>query len=197
MKKIFTILAMVVSASAFAGGAGLTTEFESEYSRNGGSDSNSISLAPYYKFDNGIKADVKFEGGRDHGTTDGSNKPIDGLIEARVRKDFNVVGAFYAGLRLGIGEKMNGENKAGQTVDFTYYTVEPMFTYKATDALSFNTSVRFRNAFDTSAVAYKTTTYKVGTAYKITNQDEVGVKFFEKYGDSRTNGFEVAYTRGF
>ena len=191
MKKIFTIFAMMVSASAFAGGAGVTTEFESEYGKNGGADSHSISLAPYYKFDNGIKADVKFEGGRDNGKVDGNNNPIDGLIEARVRKDIQVYDKFYAGLRLGIGEKINGSNKAGNTVDFGYYTVEPMFTYKTTDALSFNTSVRFRNAFNTTDVAYKTTTYKV------TKEDEVGVKFFEKYGDSRTQGFELTYSRGF
>jgi len=197
MNKILAILALAFTTSAFAGGAGVTTEFESEYGKNGASDSHSISVAPYYKFDNGIKADVKFEGGRDNGQVNGSNNPIDGLIEARIRKDVQVYDKFYAGLRLGIGEKINGSNKAGNTVDFGYYTVEPMFTYKATDVLSFNTSVRFRNAFNTTDVAYKTTTYKVGAAYKVTKEDEVGVKFFEKYGDSRTQGFELTYSRGF
>lgn len=197
MKKILAILALAVSSTAFAGGAGVTTEFESEYGKNGASDSNSISVAPYYKFDNGIKADVKFEGSRDTGTTNGSNKPIDGLIEARVRKDFAIADNLSAGLRLGIGEKMNGENKAGNTVDFTYYTVEPILTYRATDALSFNTSYRYRNAFNASNYKYSTDTYKVGVAYKVTKEDEIGAKYFEKYGDTRSNGFELVYSRGF
>jgi len=199
MKKILAILALAVSSTAFAGGAGVTTEFESEYGKGqyNGQDSNSISVAPYYKFDNGIKADVKFEGSRDRGTVNGDNKSIDGLIEARVRKDYNVYGPLSAGLRLGIGEKFNGENKAGQTVDFGYYTVEPILTYKATDALSFNTSYRYRNAFNTSNYAYKTNTVKVGAAYKLTKEDEIGAKYFEKYGDFRSNGFELVYSRGF
>lgn len=197
MNKILAILALAISSSAFAGGAGVTTEFESEYGKNGGPDSHAISLAPYYKFDNGIKADVKFEGSRDNGTTNGNNNPIEGLIEARVRKDYQVYGPVSAGLRLGVGEKFNGSNKAGQTVDFSFYTVEPIITYTATNALSFNASYRYRNAFNTSDVAYRTNTGKVGVAYKLTQQDEVGVKYFEKYGDTRSNGFELLYSRGF
>ena len=71
MKKIFTILVMVVSASAFAGGAGVGFEFERERGNNAPHTfENTISIAPYYKFDNGVKADIKFYGSRE----DGSNK---------------------------------------------------------------------------------------------------------------------------
>lgn len=198
MKKILAILALAtLTTAAFAAGSGITTEFEVENGRNGASDGRSISLAPYYKFDNGIKADLKFQGARDVGKDSaGNNNSIDGSVEARVRKDYALTPRVSAGLRLGIGEKLNGTNKAGQTVDFGYYTVEPILTYKATDALSFNTSYRYRDAFS-SDQDYKTNTAKLGVSYKVTKQDEVGAKYFEKYGDVRTNGMEFVYTRGF
>jgi hypothetical protein len=191
MKKIFTILAMVVSASAFAGGSGVTMEYEGEYGKgkDAGTNGSSVAVAPYIKFGDGWKADVKFDAGRDFGQEDGQNKSIDGKIEGRIRKDIKLTDSFSAGLRIGVGEKFAGK-------DFSYYTVEPIVTYKATQQLSFNASARYRNAFDT-ANNFQTTTYKLGTAYKVTNEDEVGVKYFEKFGDSRANGFELVYTRGF
>lgn len=191
MKKIFTILAMMVSASAFAGGSGVTMEYEGEYGqgKDSGTNGSSVAVAPYIKFGDGWKADVKFDAGRDFGQTDGQNNAIDGKIEARIRKDFKVTDNLSAGLRLGVGEKFAGQ-------DFTYYTVEPIVTYKVTQPWSVNASARYRNAFNT-ANNFQTTTYKIGTAYKVTNEDEVGVKYFEKFGDSRSNGYELVYTRGF
>lgn len=197
MKKILALVALALSSAAFAGGSGVTMEYEYENGQKGASDSNSISVAPYIKFGDNWKADVKFEGSRDTGKVNGNEKPLDGLIEARIRKDIEVVSNLYAGLRLGVGEKINGENTAGKTVDFTFYTVEPILTYKATDALSFNTSYRYRNAFNPGNYHYSTDTYKVGAAYKFTKEDEVGVKYFEKYGDMRSNGVELVYNRGF
>lgn len=195
------LTALLLSAglvgSAFAG-AGVTTEFEVENGKNGNADSRAISVAPYYKFENGIKADVKLEGSRDTGhDAAGNNHSVGGSIEARVRKDYSLTDRISAGLRLGIGENINGTNKAGQTVDFTYYTVEPIVTYKVSDVLSLNTSYRYRNAFNQDNYTYKTNTAKVGAAYALTKQDEVGLKYFEKYGDTRTNGVEFIYIRGF
>lgn len=200
MKKTLVIIALaLVTGTAFAGNAGVTTEFEGEYGKgkDSGTNGSSISVAPYYKFGDGWKADVKFEAGRDTGTEDGNVKPLDGKIEARIRKDYKLTDNLSAGLRLGIGEKFNGSNNAGTTTDFAYYTVEPIVTYKVTEPWSVNASWRYRNAFDASNYSFSTNTYKVGTAYKITKEDEVGVKYFEKYGDSRSNGFELVYSRGF
>lgn len=190
MKKIFVFLALAVSTAAFAS-SGVTTEFEGEYGRgkDAGTNGSSISVAPYVKFGDGWKVDVKFEGGRDFGQENGANKPIDGKVEFRVRKDVKVTTNASLGLRVGIGEKF-------ADTDYTYYTVEPIATYKLSEPLSVNASVRFRDAFS-SGHDFKTTTYKIGTAYKLSKEDEVGLKYFEKYGDSRTHGFEMVYTRGF
>lgn len=188
-------MALAFATSAFAG-AGITTEYEIERSDNGGSNSHSFSVAPYVKLDNGYKVDVKLEGARDDGTVSGSNHGIDGLIEPRVRRDFAITDKASLGFRVGVGRKFNGENKAGETVDFTYYTLEPIATYKATNALSFNTSYRFRNSFG-SEQAYLTRTAKVGVAYALTKQDEIGAKYFVKRGDSESHGVELVYSRGF
>ena len=195
MKKILALLALVTATSVFAG-AGITTEYEIEHGEKGGSNSRSVSVAPFVKLDNGWKFDVKLEGARDEGQVAGSNHNIDALVEPRARKDIAITDKTSVGLRVGVGRKFNGENKAGQTVDFAYYTVEPIATYKATDALSFNTSYRFRNSFDNDT-AYLTRTAKVGVAYALTKQDEVGAKYFVKRGDAESHGVELVYARGF
>lgn len=198
MKKIFAIIAAItLSSAAFAGGTGVTMEFEAENGLRGASDGNSISVAPYVMFGDGWKADVKFEGSRDAGHVNGNEKAISGAVEARVRKDVQLTEKLAGGLRVGLGEKLNGTNKNGATVDFTYYTVEPVLTYKLTDALSLNTSYQYRNAVSASNYNFRTDAVKLGAAYKVTKQDEVGLKYFEKYGDARTNGVELVYSRGF
>lgn len=189
MKKIFTVLALCFAFAAHAETAGVTTEFEIEKGKNGGADSKSVSVAPYIKLGNGLKLDVKFEGGRDGGSVAGENHPLESKVEARVRKDIKLTDNVSVGLRLGVGEVLAAR-------DFSYYTIEPMVGLKAAKELSFNTSYRYRNAFDTDN-HFKTNTFKVGTAYKVTEQDEVGLKYFEKYGDSRSNGVEFVYSRGF
>jgi long-subunit fatty acid transport protein len=91
---------------------------------------------------------------------------------------------------------LNGTNSAGKTVDFGYYTVEPKAEYAITQKLSALASYRFRDSFSDSQ-AYLTRTAKVGAGYAVTKNDLVEVKYFEKRGDSSTNGVEVGYTRGF
>ena len=191
MKKILAIIALAFAGTAFAGNTGITMEYEYERGEgpDKGTNGSSVSLAPYYKFGDGWKADVKFESGRDFGDIDGVNNPIDSKIEARIRKDYKVATNLKLGLRLGIGEKFTDH-------DFTYYTIEPIMTYNLTDAWSVNTSYRYRNAFNTSN-NFSTDTYKIGTAYKITPDNEVGVKYLQKYGDARTQGIELVYTHGF
>lgn len=86
MKKILAILALAFAGSAFAGG-GVTFEFERERGINSPNTfNNTVKVSPYYKFDNGIKADIMFEGNRDDGSVAGNNQPLQNAIEARVQK---------------------------------------------------------------------------------------------------------------
>jgi hypothetical protein len=187
MKKIFTILAMVVSSSAFAGGAGVGFEFERERGNNAPHTfENTISVAPYYKFDNGVKADIKFYGSRE----DGSNKELENKVEARVQKMWEVFPNVKLGARTSIGELFSSAK------DFSYYTIEPKASYALTNDFSLQAAYRYRNAFNTSN-NYQTRTTKLGFDYAVTKNDEVGVRYLMKRGDSDTNGVEVAYTRSF
>ena len=196
MKKIFAILALATTASAFAGGG---VQFEVERERGTASPNtmtNTVKVAPYYKFDNGVKADIQFGGSRDDGQVSGSNNAIENTVEARVQKMYEVAPNLSLGARVGLGEVLNGVNSSSKTVDFGYYTVEPKAEYAITSQLSALASYRFRNGFNT-ADNYLTRTAKVGAGYAVTKNDLVEVKYFQKRGDQSTNGVEIGYTRGF
>ena len=196
MKKIFAILALAASASAFAG-SGVSFEFERERgTASPNTMSNTIKVAPYVKFDNGIKADIQFGGSRDDGQVSGNNNALENTVEARAQKLYEVYPGLHLGARLGVGQVLNGTNSAGKTVDFGYYTVEPKAEYMITPQLSALASYRFRNGFSDSD-NYLTRTAKVGAGYAVTKNDLVEVKYFQKRGDSSTNGVEIGYTRGF
>ena len=196
MKKIFAILALAASASAFAG-SGVSFEFERERgTASPNTMSNTIKVAPYYKFDNGIKADIQFGGSRDDGQVSGNNNALENTVEARAQKLYEVYPGLHLGARLGVGQVLNGTNSAGKTVDFGYYTVEPKAEYMITPQLSALASYRFRNGFSDSD-NYLTRTAKVGAGYAVTKNDLVEVKYFQKRVDSSTNGVEIGYTRGF
>jgi hypothetical protein len=109
---------------------------------------------------------------------------------------YEVYPGLHLGARLGVGQVFNGTNSSGNTVDFGYYTVEPKASYAITDKLSALASWRYRDAFADSN-NYQTRTWKAGFGFAATKKDEVEVKYFEKRGDSNTNGVELAYTRSF
>lgn len=196
MKKILAILALAFAGSAMAV-EGVNFEFERERSNTApNAYENTIKVAPFHKFENGVKVDLQFGGSRQDGTVNGNNHALENSIEARVQKLWEVYPGLKLGARVSIGEKFNGDNKAGQTTDFSYYTIEPKAEYNVTDRVTALTSWRYRDAFSDS-VAYQTRTWKVGAGYAVTKQDVIEAKYFMKRGDSDTNGVEIAYTRSF
>jgi hypothetical protein len=196
MKKIFAILALATTASAFAQ-SGVQFEFERERGTTGSNTmSNTVKVAPYVKLDNGIKLDLQFGGSRDDGTVSGSNHALENTIEARAQKMYEVAPGLKLGARVGLGQVFNGTNSAGKTVDFGYYTITPKAEYAINDKLSALASFRFRNGFNDSD-NYLTRTYKAGLGYNLTKKDTVEVQYFEKRGDSNVNGVELAYSRSF
>ena len=196
MKKIFAILALAFTASAFAE-SGVSFEFERERgTASPNTMSNTVKVAPFVKLDNGVKLDLQFGGSRDDGQVSGNNNALENTVEARAQKLFEVYPGLKLGARLGVGQVINGTNTAGKTVDFGYYTVEPKAEYALTNKLSALASFRFRNGFSDSD-NYLTRTYKAGAGYAVTKQDVVEVKYFQKRGDYNTNGVELGYTRSF
>ena len=196
MKKIFAILALAFTASAFAE-SGVSFEFERERgTASPNTMTNTVKVAPFVKLDNGVKLDLQFGGSRDDGQVSGNNNALENTVEARAQKLFEVYPGLKLGARLGVGQVLNGVNSAGKTVDFGYYTVEPKAEYAITEKLSALASYRFRNGFSDSD-NYLTRTAKVGAGYAVTKQDVVEVKYFQKRGDQSTNGVELGYTRSF
>lgn len=196
MKKIFAILALATTASAFAQ-SGVQFEFERERGTTGSNTmSNTVKVAPYVKLDNGIKLDLQFGGSRDDGSVSGNNNALENTVEARAQKMYEVAPGLKLGARVGLGQVFNGTNSAGKTVDFGYYTLTPKAEYAVTDKLSALASFRFRNGFSDSD-NYLTRTYKAGAGYAVTKKDTVEVQYFQKRGDSNVNGIELAYGRSF
>jgi hypothetical protein len=196
MKKIITIMALAFTASAFAEN-GVNFEFERERgTASPNTMSNTVKVAPYVKLDNGIKLDLQFGASRDDGTVSGNNNALENTVEARAQKMFEVYPGLKLGARIGVGQMINGVNSAGKTVDFGYYTVEPKAEYALTEKVSALASWRYRDAFADSN-NYQTRTWKAGFGFAATKKDVVEVKYFEKRGDSNTNGVELGYTRSF
>ena len=196
MKKIFAILALAATTSAFAD-SGVNFEFERERGTKAPNTmSNTIKVAPYVKLDNGVKLDLQFGGSRDDGKVSGSNNALENTVEARAQKMYEIAPALKAGVRVGVGEVFNGMNKTGQTADFAYYTITPKAEFAFNDKLSALASFRFRDSF-TDNQSYLTRTWKGGLGYNVTKKDTVEVQYFQKRGDEKTNGVELAYSRSF
>jgi hypothetical protein len=190
------LLATMLSSVAMAE-SGVGFEFE----RERGTDSpntmaNTVKVAPFVKLDNGVKLDLMFSGSRNDGSVSGNNNALKNAIEARAQKMYEVYPGLKLGARVGLGQVINGTDSAGKTVDFGYYTVEPKAEYAVTNKLSALASFRFRDGFSDSD-NYLTRTWKVGAGYAVTKQDVVEVKYFQKRGDSSTNGVELGYSRSF
>ena len=196
MKKIFAILALAFTASAFAE-SGVSFEFERERgTASPNTMSNTVKVAPYVKLDNGVKLDLQFGGSRDDGTVSGNNNALENTVEARAQKMYEVYPGLHLGARVGLGEVINGTYTAGKTVDFGYYTVTPKAEFAFNEKLSALASFRFRDSF-TDNQSYLTRTWKGGLGYNVTKKDTVEVQYFQKRGDEKTNGVELAYSRSF
>jgi hypothetical protein len=196
MKKFILVAGLLLSSAVMAE-SGVQFEFERERgTQSPNTMENTIKVAPYVKLDNGVKLDLQFGGSRADGTVNGNNNALENSIEARAQKMWEVYPSLKLGARASVGEKFNGENAAGKTTDFAYYTVEPKAQYALTDKLSALTSWRYRNAFSND-VNYQTRTWKIGAGYAVTKQDEVEIKYLRKRGDDNTNGVELAYSRSF
>ena len=199
MRKLALVLVamMGLSSVAMAAEQGVSVEFERERgTESPNTFNNTVKVAPYYKFDNGIKADIQFGGSRDDGSVSGNKNALENTVEARAQKMYEVAPGLELGARVGLGEVFNGTNSAGNTVDFGYYTFSPKAEYAVTDKLSALASWRYRNAFSDSN-NYQTRTWKGGFGFAVTKKDTVEVQYFQKRGDLNVNGIELSYGRSF
>lgn len=187
MKKVIisALIVLGLTGSAFAAGF-VGGEYEFEKSRKSNDTANTVEFFAGYKFQNNVKVDVKFEG-----TQAVQSKEIDNILEARAKFEQLIYGPLKLNLRVSVGEHFT------QAGNFPFYTIEPGLQLAANDKLGLNASYRYRNAFDEVKYKWETLTFNVGPYYKVTANDEVGVKYFRKTSDDQTEGFKVGYTHSF
>lgn len=180
MKKIFAILALAISASAFADSA--TVEYAG-VNNIGSADQSQLKLSVSHVFTKNISGDVSIT----QTQTDGTNA-LGTRVEAGSTLS-NSYGPVVGYTRLAVGEKYSN------TTQFSYYSVEPGIKVPMGQLTPF-IGYRFRNAFDT-ANNDTTRTVRVGTTYALTKVDTIGIRFDRIRGDATQNVTAVSYTRGF
>lgn len=187
MQKSFIVaaaLAMVVSASAFAGNVSVGAEYENYNATKGGVDYNSVMVTPTYTT-GPVVLDLRIRHAR---TTD---RDIFNVLEAGAKYNMAVTKKLTASLRGSYGVMFAN----GQTADF--YTIEPGVTYAVTNKVSVNGSYRFRDAFASSSSFDQTNTVFVGADYAMSKTNVVSVKAFRETSDVSGDGVQVAFAHTF
>ena len=185
MKKILAILAMTISGFVYAASA--TLEYQDRTGVNGTADTSQYSLAVSENINKNFSAGV---------TTNFSAKDSNGTINSS-RLEGSVTGKTTIGLvspyvRLGTGQKFTS------VTNYSYYSVEPGVTVPlGNTGLTTRLGYRYRTAFDSTAYADTTNTWRLGMSYAITKQDTVGIRFDRVRGDTNQNNIAFNATRSF
>jgi hypothetical protein len=185
MKKILAILAMAtISSGVFAATAQL--EYQDFSGKSGTANSQEGKLTVKEEINKNFAGDVAFsQNWKDN------NGGLSSRMETGLTGTYPVAGiGLYT--RAAIGEKFTN------TSNFGYYSVEPGVTAPiGSTGVTARVGYRFRNAFDPSANADTTRTWRAGLSYDLTKKDTIGVRYDRTRGDTNANGIAVNYTRGF
>ena len=87
--------------------------------------------------------------------------------------------------------------KYSNTIDFTYYSVEPGIAAPIGYGLTAKVGYRFRSAFDSSQNNDQTHTMRYSLAYALNAKDSVALKYDRVNGDNNQKIVAIAYTMGF
>jgi hypothetical protein len=182
MKKIFTILAMVVSASAFAG-----PSFQVEYQDEKNESTNKTSQAVAWTLKNKLSDHFSGDVG---GTT--SQQDSNYSLGQRLEVGLTYEPVKWAYTRVAVGEKFSN------TARNSYYSIEPGVKFPIYGDLSGKVAYRYRNAFDTTTYnTQRENTYRVGLSYAINKEHAVGVGYDKTTGSADKNVWKVNYTYNF
>ncbi len=86
--------------------------------------------------------------------------------------------------------------KVSSTSNFSYYAFDTGVVVPVASRFDVDFSYRYRNAFNTSN-NYQTDRYGIEGIYKVTNNDSLGLRYSQSYGDSETNAWRLNYTHAF
>jgi hypothetical protein len=185
MKKILAILAMAISGSVYAASA--TIEYQDQTGVNGTADSSLYLFSVSENINNNFSAGVttNFSAKDSNGAI--SNSRIEGSLTGKT-----TIGLFSPYMRVATGQKFT------TTTNYTYYSVEPGVTAPlGNTGLTARLGYRYRTAFDSTAFADTTNTWRLGMSYAVTKQDTVGIRYDQIRGDTNQNNVAFNYTRSF
>jgi hypothetical protein len=180
MKKIFAILALAITGTAFAADS-FTVE---------GQHVNNAGAAAQQTYAVGIKKEL---GGRFAGDVAFSNTQTEGTgaLTTRLEAGLTTTGPMGLYVRAATGQKYSN------TTDFAYYSLEPGIAVPVGNGLTAKVGYRWRSAFDSSASGDQTHTARYSLAYALSKNDTIAVKYDRVNGDNNQKIVAVAYTRGF
>jgi hypothetical protein len=185
MKKILAILAMVISGSVYAASA--TVEYQDQTGVKGTTNSSLYLLSVSENINQNFSGGIQTNFGAKESTGAVSNSRVEGFLNGKT-----TVGFVSPYVRLAVGEKFT------TTTNYSYYSVEPGVSAPiGSTGLTAKVGYRFRTAFDATANADTTNTWRAGLSYAITKQDTIGVRYDQVRGDTNQNNWAFNYTRGF
>jgi len=180
MKKIFAILALAITGTAFAAD---TFTVESQRINNAGAAAQQQYVLGIKKDFTGFAGDLAFSNAQTEGTN---------ALSTRLEAGATVAGPVGLYARVATGQKYSN------TADFSYYSIEPgvAVAVPGVAGLTAKAGVRWRSAYD-STNNDQTHTTRYSLAYAVSKDDTVAVKYDRVQGDSNQKVVSVAYTRGF
>jgi len=185
MKKIFAILALAITGTAFAADSFF---IESQRNNNvGGVAQQTYQLGVRKDLTSTITGDIGFA----NAVTNGTNA-LGTRLEAGISGAVANVGPVTLGLRGSIGEKFSN------TTNFSYYAIEPSVSTAVPGVAGLSAKVgwRYRSA-TASENNDQTHTMRYTLAYALTKVDTVSVRYDRVEGDSNQKTVAVVYARGF
>jgi len=183
MKKIFAILALAITSTAFA--ASVTVEAQ-DVNNKTGNDQTTIGLGVKHNFTNTFAGDISFSN-----TQTNSTNALGTRLEAGVTGTVPLFGSVSGYTRVALGEKYSN------TTSYSYYSIEPGVSMPV-GPVTVKVGYRFRDAVDNGVnTSEETGTARLGVSYALTKNDSIGLGYDRVRGDSDQKIVKVSYTRGF
>jgi hypothetical protein len=181
MKKIFAILALAITGTAFAADS---FTVEGQHINNAGAAAQQQYVLGVKKEFGSFAGDLAFSNAQTEGTN---------ALSTRLEAGATVAGPVGLYARAAVGQKYTN------TTDFTYYSIEPGIAAAVPGVAGLTAKVgyRWRSAFDSTQNNDQTHTARYSLAYALSKNDTVAVKYDRVNGDNNQKIVAVAYTRGF
>jgi len=184
MKKIFAILALAITGSAFAVDS-VTVESQNIKTINSSTAQHAYVLGVKHDFNSTFAGDVAFTN-----TQTDSTYALGTRLEAGLTATQPLFGSVKGYTRVALGEKYSN------TAATSFYSIEPGVTTPI-GPFTAKLGVRWRSAIDSGANNDQTHTVRATLGYPLTANDNVYIRYDRIRGDSEQNSVIVGLTHAF